>query len=193
MAEQPSDGSGDSSDSSDDDSSSSDSSSDSSSSDDDSDTDEDSEARVGRPPLEFDFASELFEGSPHTVEQATSLLLRFRTRFRMSDAAMSAVFDVLAVLLPTGNNIMRFRQLVTLLEDGKLENVQTVHSCVNDCVLFCDAPPAMDPNLRRQFADLAACPKCNEPRMDQNGVPRKVRPTLVTVAPQSPFCCRCFA
>jgi hypothetical protein len=159
--------------------STSDSSQSSDSSDSSSDSGSDSESKreckkPGRPLSIRDMADALFPGSRVTVDQAVTLLLLHQQRFKTSNKAMIAMFDILRLLLPEDNEMVRFRHLESLLSDDKLEHVLWLHACVNDCVLFVNADERVDMKLERQHADKSHCPVCREARFNAAGTPRKV-------------------
>lgn len=155
-----------------------------------SDSEDDGEVKApGRPALIDTFANELFPGSPYTVQEAADLLFLFQRRFKTSDESMIVLFDLVKLLLPDGNDLLRFQQLKVLLADSRLTDVVCFDACVNDCVIYRDAPIEFDLKRERQWANLNQCPVCNEPRRDQRNSPRKV-PFLAGVCADKVL--RCF-
>jgi hypothetical protein len=119
-------------------------------------------------------ASDLFPGSPHTVKLAMDLLLLHQRRHKTTDQSMIGICDLLKLLLPEGNNMLRFQTMKDWLNRRTLEDVQNFNVCVNDCVVFRNAPAEFDAGRKRQHAAATHCPTCGEARLDSVGKPRKV-------------------
>jgi hypothetical protein len=80
---------------------------------------------------------------------------------------------MLSVLLPQPNTVPSIDQLRHLSQSATGSEM-AMPMCVNECVLFINAPLLADPHLERQFEHCTYCPVCDEPRL-ANDRPRHVR------------------
>jgi hypothetical protein len=84
----------------------------------------------------------------------TSLkLLQLKATHHWTDRGFKALLDLLSDMLPEGNEIPKTTYEVkqTICPLGM--EVEKIHACKNDCVLFCG-----------DHADLTECPECGAPR-----------------------------
>jgi hypothetical protein len=127
----------------------------------------------GRPKAVIELSKALFEGSACTVVQGIELLLQLQARHKLTDALMADLFDVIRMLLPASNNLITYAVAKRVILELSAAKLEFIDSCVNSCVLFCNADRRFDRDGKRQFGALAACPVCNEARC-ANDKPRKV-------------------
>jgi hypothetical protein len=105
---------------------------------------------------------------------AIELLLKLQDQHKMTQSAAKDMFDVVASLLPEGNNMCTYDEAVSCVTKHQLTGAVKVDACVNDHCLFENAPLKYDPLGVRQLADARECPKCGEDRFHGSGRPRKV-------------------
>ena len=95
----------------------------------------------------------LYNGSTVTKLEADILLLEMKARNRMSDTGFNDVLSLLQKFVPSPNelpqNTYEAKQMICSLG---LE-VQKIHACPNDCILFCG-----------NYKDLDSCPLCHASR-----------------------------
>jgi hypothetical protein len=139
-------------------------------------SDDDQEQRASASAVEGHLHEPLFDGDTCTASlfDAIELLLGLQREYNISKEAMRAVFDTMRVLLPPTHRLCGYDQAVRAIQKYGIQEIQVVDSCVNDCVLFENAPVQRDVNLERQLADYQHCPICAEARFDAAGKPRKV-------------------
>jgi hypothetical protein len=85
---------------------------------------------------------------------------------------MHAVFDAVKQLLPQPNRWCSYRHALSEIRHSSSEKMIEMHACVNDCILYVDAPLSIDVDVKRQHAQEIKCPMCKEPRRQHvAGVP----------------------
>jgi hypothetical protein len=111
----------------------------------------------------------------HVVTTALQavIILSLQALNRMTFQAVSDVAGLLNVLLPLPNTTPSIAQL-RHLSQATTEDAMAIPMCVNECVLFINAPLVADPQLDRQFEQCTHCPICDEAKLS-NGKPRHVR------------------
>jgi len=92
----------------------------------------------------------LYNGSTVTKLEADIFLLEMKARNGMSDTGFNDVLSLLQKFIPSLNelsqNMYEAKQIICPLG---LE-VQKMHACTNDCILF-----------HRDYIDLDSCPRCH--------------------------------
>ena len=95
----------------------------------------------------------LYNGSTMTKTEADILLLKMKARNGMSNTGFNDVLSLLQKFVPSPNelpqNTYEAKQMICPLG---LE-VQKIHACTNDCILF-----------HRDYKDLDSCPRCHASR-----------------------------
>jgi Zn-finger nucleic acid-binding protein len=92
----------------------------------------------------------LYNGSTMTKLEANILLLEMKARNGMSNTGFNDVLSLMQKFVPSPNelpqNTYKVKQMICPL---RLE-VQKIHACTIDCILF-----------RRDYKDLDLCPRCH--------------------------------
>jgi len=136
--------------------------------------------RRGRPEIEIpDYFAPLFKDSKVSLLLALELLIDLQVTYKISDFAMTRLFDLLAkVILPDGNSMPSLRMARKIITEIGGENVKEIHSCFNDCICYVDS--INDEHKVNQFANLEQCPECSEQRyiIMPNGFKRPRKVTL---------------
>jgi hypothetical protein len=123
---------------------------------------------------EMDMFGELYEGTSTTLLDAIDLIIALQTKHKLTKESLKDMFDIVAVLLPEGNNMCTYDEARDFILKYNVTTVEKVDACVNDHCLFENAPLRHDSNRQRQLADATECPTCGEGRYDADGKPRKI-------------------
>ncbi len=130
------------------------------------------------PPL---WTAPLYSGCTATVGEACESLLSIQANCKLSQAAMSQVFDLFSKLLPSGHAlpIYRVAKDILTMNDG---GVQLFHACVNDCIVY-----GHNSHLKmRDYRNDSVCPVCGADRLRPDGLPHKVGDTTNSARQSTP-------
>ena len=112
-----------------------------------------------------DLKRTLCPGSSHSRSTFLLRLLRIKSRYRINNTTFNAILKMLSSAFPDSNLPSTYDDANKYLRELGL-GYDEIHVCENNYVL-----------LRKTYANMDACPKCNKSRWeDKDGkrVPRKV-------------------
>jgi hypothetical protein len=111
-----------------------------------------------------------------SVAEMSLALVELQRKFKISTAAMTRFAELINIATGPQSVSPSFGNARSLQEEGDLD-FRVVDVCVNDDVVFEDAPIECDPDGKRQHANRHKCPICKESRYvlvgPEKGKPRK--------------------
>lgn len=112
----------------------------------------------------------LFEGATMTQGKMVLAMNNIKTKHKVSNAAMTAIYKVIRAGMPEGNLVPKSNYAARRSLNATGLGFQSIHACPNHCLLY----------RGEELKDLSHCPKCEEPRFHPNSKsPKKVCPMLV--------------
>ena len=95
----------------------------------------------------------LYEGAKVSRIRTLLALMNLQSIYGWSDASVTALFELLHKLLPSGNRMPKSRRDAKKVLSTVGLDYDCIHACPNDCVLFCG-----------DLAQLEVCPECSASR-----------------------------